>query len=124
MPIRRGIFGERSSKTPLLPTGKFTMYAIAFDLDTEMLKQHYGNDSYNNAYGDIRKLLTTKHNFKWQQGSVYFGDADKVNAVTCVLAAMDVARTFSWFALCVKDIRMLRIEEANDLMAAVQQASE
>jgi virulence-associated protein VapD len=100
-----------------------TMYAIAFDLDTDTLKKSYGSESYNNAYGDIRKLLTTKHNFKWQQGSVYFGDPDKVNAVTCVLAIMDVARSFAWFAPSVKDIRMLRIEEQNDLMGAVQQAA-
>jgi virulence-associated protein VapD len=45
-----------------------------------------------------------------------------VNAVTCVLAAMDLATTFSWFAPCVKDIRMLRIEEQNNLMDAIQQA--
>jgi virulence-associated protein VapD len=99
------------------------MYAIAFDLDTDTLKKSYGSESYNNAYGDIRKLLTAKHNFKWQQGSVCFGDPDKVNAVTCVLAIMDVARSFAWFAPSVKDIRMLRIEEQNDLMGAVQQAA-
>lgn len=95
------------------------MYAIAFDMDTELLKEHYGNESYNNAYADIRKLLR-KHGFSWQQGSVYFG-GDQVNAVTCVLAAMDLSNTFSWFSLAVRDIRMLRIEEANDLMPAVQQ---
>lgn len=33
------------------------MYAIAFDLDTETLKQSYPNPSYTNAYGDIRKVL-------------------------------------------------------------------
>src|SRR4051794_25264301 len=92
-PSRRNSLSEKQpqldSAQPI-STGSYIVYAIAFDLDTEMLKNHYGNDSYNNAYGDIRKLLTTKHNFKWQQGSVYFGDREKVNAVTCVLAAMDV----------------------------------
>ncbi|MBS0208504.1 MAG: virulence factor [Planctomycetes bacterium] len=99
------------------------MYAVAFDLDTDILRKTYGNDSYNNAYGDIKKLLTTKHGFNWQQGSVYFGDPAKVNAVSCVLAIMDVSRTFSWFAQSVRDIRMLRIEEQNNLMDAVQQAA-
>jgi virulence-associated protein VapD len=97
------------------------MYAIAFDMDTESLQQHYGAASYNNAYADIRKLLTQTHGFTWQQGSVYFGGST-VNAVTCVLAVMDLAVTFPWFALSVRDIRMLRIEEFNDLMPAVQQA--
>lgn len=98
------------------------MYAIAFGMDTESLQQHYGSTSYNNAYADIRKLLVQKHGFSWQQGSVYFG-GDKVNAVTCVLAVMDISATFPWFALSVRDIRMLRIEEFNDLMPAVQQAA-
>ena len=113
---------SRQFATTPMPTRKVTMYAIAFDLDTELLQQNYGSPSFNNAYADIRKLLTTKHNFRWQQGSVYFGDPEKVNAVTCVLAAMDLAQTFSWFATCVKDIRMLRIEEQNNLMDAIQQA--
>lgn len=108
------------SKSPQ-PTGRFTMYAIAFDMDTDTLKKTYGNDSYNNAYGDIRKLLT-QHGFTWQQGSVYFGDPKTVDAVKCVLAVMAVSRTFSWFAQSVKDIRMLRIEEQNNLMDAAQQA--
>jgi virulence-associated protein VapD len=59
-----------------------------------------------------------RHGFRWQQGSVYFGD-DRINAVTCVLAAQDLARSLPWFADSVRDIRMLRIEEMNDLMDAV-----
>jgi virulence-associated protein VapD len=94
------------------------VYAITFDLDIDSLKIHYG-DPYNNAYGEIRKVLL-KQGFAWQQGSVYFGGA-KVNAVTCVLAAMELARVLPWFAASVRDIRMLRIEEFNDLMPAVQQ---
>lgn len=33
------------------------MYAIAFDMDIESLKQTYG-DLYNNAYAEIRKVLS------------------------------------------------------------------
>ena len=115
----------QSSKPPSLepmPTGKFIMYAIAFDMDTDTLKKSYGSESYNNAYADIRKQLA-KHDFNWQQGSAYFGDPEKVDAVKCVLAAMDLARTFAWFTPSVRDIRMLRIEEQNNLMAAVEQGT-
>ena len=42
---------------------------------------------------------------------------------TCVLAAMDVSRSLPWFAISVRDIRMPRIEEFNDLQHAVQQAA-
>jgi virulence-associated protein VapD len=94
------------------------VYAIAFDVDIESLRQNYG-DPYNGAYADIKKALS-KHGFTRQQGSVYFGDST-VTAVTCVLAAIDVSRKLPWFAASVRDIRMLRIEEFNDLMPAVQQ---
>ena len=67
------------------------------------------------------RIFLARHGFTWQQGSVYFG-GDKINAVTCVLAAMDLSRSLPWFASRVRDIRMLRIEELNDLMPAVQQA--
>jgi virulence-associated protein VapD len=94
------------------------MYAIAFDMDIESLRENYG-DPYNNAYIEIRKILQ-RHGFNWQQGSVYFG-GESINAVTCVMAAIDLSRQLSWFAASVRDIRMLRIEELNDLMPAIQQ---
>lgn len=95
------------------------MYAIAFDMDIEALKNAYG-DPYNNAYSEIKRVLQ-QHGFNWQQGSVYFGD-ERINAVTCVLAALQLSQELPWFAASVRDIRMLRIEEMNDLMPAVQQA--
>jgi len=95
------------------------MYAIAFDLDTESLKTSYPNESYANAYADIRKVLEAA-GFSWRQGSVYFGDPDRVTAVSCVLVMQDLAERFSWFAACVRDVRMLRIEENNDLQPAIQ----
>ncbi|HUE74444.1 MAG TPA: virulence factor [Pirellulaceae bacterium] len=96
------------------------MYAIDFDMDIESLRTHYG-DPYNNAYLEIRKVLES-HGFMWRQGSVYFGGPE-INAVTCVMAAMDLARQLPWFSASVRDIRMLRIEELNDLMPAVKQAA-
>lgn len=98
---------------------KVRMYAIVFDMDIESLRQHYG-DPYNNAYLEIRKILQ-EHGFQWQQGSTYFG-GDRINAVTCVLAAIDLAKRLPWFSDSVRDIRMLRIEELNDLMPAVRDA--
>ncbi len=96
------------------------MYAITFDMDIESLKLNYG-DPYNNAYGEIRKVLQKK-GFTWQQGSIYFG-GESINAVTCVMAVIELSRVLPWFAASVRDIRMLRIEEFNDLMPAVQQAA-
>ena len=96
------------------------MYAIAFDLDTETLKNTYGSPSHNNAYADIRKVLED-HGFEWQQGSVYFG-GPKVNAVSCVIASIALTNSYGWFSASVRDIRMLRIEELNDLKPAIATA--
>lgn len=93
------------------------MYAISFDLDTAQLQQQYPTASWQNAYGDIKKVLLPL-GFIWQQGSVYFGD-DNMNAVRCVLAAQRLSQTYPWFKDCVRDIRMLRIEELNDLSPAL-----
>ena len=111
---------QRPKDFPAIPKNEGRVYAITFDLDIESLKINYG-DPYNNAYGEIRKVLQ-KQGFAWQQGSVYFG-GETINAVTCVLAVLELSRVLPWFASSVRDIRMLRIEEYNDLMPAVQQAA-
>ena len=99
------------------------MYAIAFDLQQDILAQTYGSSTYTNAYTDIKKLLTD-YGFNRQQGSVYFGDKNrKIDAVTCVMAVQELTQRFNWFAPSVKDIRMLRIEEDNDLMPAIEKIS-
>ena len=119
--VPRASAGYRPVRTAL-PDGAVRMYAIAFDMDIEALRTAYG-DPYNNAYGEIKRVLE-RHGFSRQQGSVYFGDPQRINAVTCVLAAMDLSKSLPWFAAAVRDVRMLRIEEFNDLMPAVQQAAE
>ncbi len=93
------------------------MYAITFDMDTSALQTNYHNTSWQNAYNDIGKVLHA-NGFGRQQGSVYFGD-DGVDAVRCVLAVQALARAYVWFSPSVRDIRMLRIEDNNDLMPAV-----
>jgi virulence-associated protein VapD len=93
------------------------MYAVVFDIDTSCLTGNYPTPSVTNAYGDIRKFMES-HDFSWQQGSVYFGN-DKVNAVSCVLTVQSLSKKYPWFNTCIKDIRMLRIEENNDLRPAL-----
>lgn len=93
------------------------MYAIAFDLDQESLSKIYGSIHYTNAYNDITRHLN-ELGFERQQGSLYFGK-NTINAVHCVLAVQSLAKKYSWFAPSVKDVRMLRIEDNNDLMPAI-----
>ena len=96
------------------------VYAIAFDMDIEQLQTNYG-DPYNNAYLEIRRVLQ-RHGFAWQQGSVYFGGPD-VTAATVMIAVIDLTTRLPWFAASVRDIRMLRIEELNDLMPVVERVA-
>ncbi len=91
-------------------------YAISFDLDTTELQKLYPSGSWQNAYTDVKKVLQAE-GFTWQQGSVYFGDT--IDAVKCVLAAQKLSKSYAWFKPCVRDIRMLRIEELNDLSPAL-----
>ncbi len=94
------------------------MYAIAFDLDTEMLRLQYPVvAAWQNGYRDVRNILMSE-GFAWQQGSVYFGSSD-VDPVRCVLAARRLALELPWFSHVVRDIRMLRIEENSDLGPAL-----
>jgi virulence-associated protein VapD len=94
------------------------MYAIVFDFDTSSLEAAYPNQSWRNAYIEVRKVLEV-HGFDWQQGSTYFGN-ESVQAVNCFLAVQDLTRKFPWFAPAIRDIRMLRIEENNDLLPIVE----
>lgn len=93
-----------------------TVYAVAVELNVEQLRTR--GPSPDDAEADVRRLLE-EHGFTRRDGDFYFGGAE-VNAVTCVLAAQDLARSLPWFAAAVRDIRVLRIEEQNDLMPLVQ----
>jgi virulence-associated protein VapD len=93
------------------------MYAIVFDFDTDILQQTYPNPSWRNAYVDVRNYLTPR-GFEWKQDRTYFGD-DTVDAVRCVTVVQRLAAKYNWFTASVRDIRMLRIEENNDLRSAL-----
>lgn len=93
------------------------MYAVIFDFDTDLLRQLYPTPSWNNAYTDVRNYLTSR-GFECVQGSGYFGD-ETVDAVRCMRTVQKLAKKYPWFTPSVRDIRMLRIEENNDLMVAL-----
>lgn len=89
------------------------MYAIAFDLDTGTAEALCGS-GWRNCYAQIG-LVMAEYGFARQQGSVYFGD-EASDAVRCVLAVQDLDRRYSWFGRAVRDLRMLRVDEDNDLL--------
>jgi virulence-associated protein VapD len=93
------------------------MYAIIFDFDTETLQQTYPNTNSRNAYTDVRTFLTQR-GFEWREGGAYFGD-DTIDAARCITVVQRLAKRYPWFTPSVSDLRMLRIEENNDLKAAL-----
>ena len=93
-------------------------YAIAFNLRTEDLTQYYSEKSPGNAYKEIGNFLKA-NGFIHQLGSLYFGD-ETIDAVRCVLLVQKLSKKLLWLSKCVTDIRMLRIEENNNLMPALE----
>jgi virulence-associated protein VapD len=95
-------------------------YAIIFNLDAPTLEAIYPTSTWTDAYKDIAKFLR-REGFDRQQGSVYFGN-DNVDVVRCQMAVQKLTFEFDWFGPSVKDIRMLRIEDNNNLMPAIELA--
>lgn len=93
------------------------VYAIAFDLDTDVLKRRLGESAYTSAWHSVRRVFEER-GFAWRQGSLYFGN-ERTTPVDCVLAVQEASKRFTWFRDAVTDIRMLRIEENNDLYPAL-----
>ncbi len=93
-----------------------TIYGIAFDMVKARVEEHR-EGVWTGCYGDIAGVLEA-YGFKRKQGSLYIGD-DGISAVECVLAVQDLSKRFPWFAPSVRDIRMLRIEDNNDLKPAI-----
>lgn len=92
------------------------MYAISFDLNTEKLVELYGR-SYNNAYRDIAMFLEWR-GFVRQQNSLYVGN-ETINAAKTVVTVNQMSERFDWLKPCVKNIRMFRIEDDDDLSIAL-----
>ena len=93
------------------------MYAIAFDLKIDDLKQEYG-EPYNKAYDEIRQELEAV-GFEWTQGSVYISAGTKDN-LTVVYKAINKLSKINWFKKSVRDIRAFKVEDWSDFTEIVK----
>jgi len=93
---------------PLKGTGR--VYAIAYDLNNDAAEKH-------GAWAKIARVLES-HGFRRQQGSVFYGD-ENTSAMTCARAVLELYDKYTWFWDVVRDMRMLRISEQDDLLAIV-----
>ena len=109
--------GKRTRPRPTVRRKAKRVYAIAFDLDLASAERHCGPNWRGICYAKIAAVFG-EFGFNRVQGSVYFGE-DESDAVHCVMAVQEADRRFSWFAQTVRDLRMLRVDEDNDLMPAI-----
>ncbi len=79
------------------------MYAIAFDMIIDDLKDNYGKP-YNNSYFEIKTILR-EFDFFITQGSVYL---TKNNDMANLYRAINALKAKEWFRKSVRDIRVFR----------------
>lgn len=98
---------------------------IVFDLDTKCLEKNYHNNSWQNAYGDIRKVLN-RHRFNNIQGTVYLSEVG-VRQAHGTLALQEVAIKFPWFEKCVDNVQFYDLADdfnAQFIVDSIAQARE
>jgi virulence-associated protein VapD len=76
---------------------------IVFDLDTKLLEQNYHNNSWQNGYADIRRVLN-RHRFNNIQGTVYLSELG-VRQAHGTIAIQEVAIRFDWFDKCISNVQ-------------------
>ena len=97
------------------------MYGILISLDLDAIMKQFPDDdsAVANIYYDIRKSLE-ESGFYGKCANLYVSRAfENKNAVDCVLAAQRLAKKLPWLVPCLKSINMLRIEDYDDLMPAI-----
>ena len=90
-------------------------YALSFYLAPENLGEHC---SLEQAYASVRQVLASLK-FTCHHGDFYLGDAS-VSPVQCVLAAQKMNALYPWFKSSVRDFKMLRVEDINDMGPALE----
>ena len=98
---------------------------IVFDLDTKCLEKYYHNPSWQNAYADIRRVLS-KHRFNNIQGTVYLSEVG-IRQAHGTLALQEIAIRFSWFEKCVSNVQFYDLADdfnAQFIVDGIAQARE
>jgi virulence-associated protein VapD len=104
--------GRKPIPRPSIKRKATRVYAIAFDLDTVAAERLCGV-GWRTCYAKIAALFA-EFGFDRVQGSVYFGHEDS-NPISCMKAVQTADMRFAWFGKIVRDLRMLRVEEDNDM---------
>lgn len=85
---------------------------IAFDLDTNALKQYYNAD-YKKAYNDIGKFFL-KNGFKHRQWSGYVSEKPMSDS-TVMAIITNLKNTFPWLKMCTRRFDVAEVGKLFDL---------
>lgn len=97
-----------------------TRKAINFDLDTNLLREHYG-EPYNPAYDEIKRFML-KSGFEHRQGSGYVSKKP-MSSYTAVTIVQSLSSNFEWFEKCVKVCDLTEVKKIYDLKPMLKQDS-
>lgn len=89
------------------------MYAITYSLDHAALQMH------PHASPEAVEQLLEAYGLSRHASGLYLGSSS-VTALDCILAVQSIGRELPWFRACVKDLRMLRVTDNDDLMPALR----
>jgi virulence-associated protein VapD len=91
------------------------MFAIAFDLKVNELKENYG-DLYNQAYDEITAELAT-FGFEQKLGSLYLSQNEDL---TNLYEAITKLSNIDWFKKSVRDIKAFKVENWSDFTDSIK----
>ena len=94
-----------------------TRYAVMMTLKKQNLAKSHPIKSSTAAIQDIELALNSYGFHKAQEG-LFIGN-DAVDAVQAVIAVRETSKAYPWLRKCIAEIKMLRIEEINDLTLAL-----
>jgi virulence-associated protein VapD len=86
---------------------------IAFDLDTNMLKNYYPKVGWQHAYDDIKRHMQN-NGFEWQQGSVYVS-LKPMDLVILDTVVTSVCINNPWLNVCMRDCVVMNIGKEHSL---------
>jgi virulence-associated protein VapD len=95
-------------------------YAILLVMEQNFSNNSETGEGLSEGFSLIADVLRLR-GFKRELDGFYVGNGD-VTAVSCVLATQELRRSLPWFQGAIREIKMLRIEENNDLQPAIDAA--
>ncbi len=92
--------------------GKLKQIQIAFDIDTKELEKYYYNDSWRNAYRDMKDFFI-ENDFYHLQGSVYVSN-NKLQHFKAMDLLERLVNKHPYLNLCVRDCSITELDGRYD----------